>query len=113
MSLQVEVAFSGTDDKGDVKSVNMSAPMKVLPPWMIKQGMNLTKEQRGETSQEVKMGGNSIALETSDEKKSTAIDEDTKKIQVYLGDFVILLLVMKLYYIVQLLFVYFLFCVFL
>lgn len=113
MSLQVEVAFSGTDDKGDVKSVNTSAPMKVLPPWMIKQGMNLTKEQRGETSQEVKMGGNSIALEPSDEKKSTSIDEDTKKIQVYLGDFVILPYVMKLYYFVQLPFVYLLFCVFL
>lgn len=84
MSLQVEVAFSGTDDKGDVKPIN-STPMKVLPPWMIKQGMNLTKEQRGESSQEAKMAGNSVAMEPSDEKKSAALEEDDKKnIQVYL-----------------------------
>lgn len=83
MRWQVEVAFSGTDDKGDVKSINTSTPMKVLPPWMIKQGMNLTKEQRGETSQELKMGGSSVALEIIDDKKSAALDEDKKNIQVF------------------------------
>lgn len=83
MTLQVEVAFSGTDDKGDVKSIN-STPMKVLPPWMIKQGMNLTKEQRGESSQEAKMAGDSVALELSDDKKSAALEDDKKNIQVYL-----------------------------
>ncbi|THG00865.1 hypothetical protein TEA_006917 [Camellia sinensis var. sinensis] len=46
---KVEVAFSGIEEKGeDIKSENANSPMKVLPPWMIKQGMNLTKEQRGE-----------------------------------------------------------------
>ncbi|XP_047972628.1 transcription initiation factor IIE subunit alpha-like [Salvia hispanica] len=78
---KVEVAFSGADDKGDVKSINASTPMKVLPPWMIKQGMNLTKEQRGETSQETKMGGSSVAMESTDDKKAVALDEDKNKIQ--------------------------------
>ncbi|KAL0405610.1 UNVERIFIED_CONTAM: Transcription initiation factor IIE subunit alpha [Sesamum latifolium] len=79
---KVEVAFSGTDDKGeDVKSVNTNAPMKVLPPWMIKEGMKLTKEQRGETGQEEKMGGSSTAMGLSDDKKSTTLNEDTKSIQ--------------------------------
>ena len=32
------------DDKEDVKSESASTSLKVLPPWMIKQGMNLTKE---------------------------------------------------------------------
>ncbi|KAK4420514.1 Transcription initiation factor IIE subunit alpha [Sesamum alatum] len=79
---KVEVAFSGTDEKGeDVKSVNTNAPMKVLPPWMIKEGMKLTKEQRGETAREEKMGGSSTAMEFSDDKKSTTANEDTKSIQ--------------------------------
>ncbi|KAL0283098.1 UNVERIFIED_CONTAM: Transcription initiation factor IIE subunit alpha [Sesamum angustifolium] len=78
---KVEVAFSGTDEKGDVKSVNTNAPMKVLPPWMIKEGMKLTKEQRGETGHEEKMGGSSTAMGLSDDKKSTTVNEDTKSIQ--------------------------------
>ncbi|KAG5532466.1 hypothetical protein RHGRI_026934 [Rhododendron griersonianum] len=46
---KVEVAFPGVDERGeDTKSENSNSAMKVLPPWMIKQGMNLTKEQRGE-----------------------------------------------------------------
>ncbi|KAI7756870.1 hypothetical protein M8C21_000303 [Ambrosia artemisiifolia] len=32
---KVEVAFSGVEDKGEIKSE--IAPMKVLPPWMIKE----------------------------------------------------------------------------
>lgn len=82
MISQVEVAFSGTDEKGDVKSVNTNTPMKVLPPWMIKEGMNLTKEQRGEASLEAKMGGNIIASELSDDKKSTTVNEETESIKV-------------------------------
>lgn len=31
---------------------NRQSPEKVLPSWMIKQGTNLTKEQRGEVKQE-------------------------------------------------------------
>lgn len=81
---QVEVAFSGLDEKGDnIKSEGSSSPMKVLPPWMIKQGMNLTKEQRGEVvKQEEKMGGTSAAMGLSDDKKSEASKDDAKNIQV-------------------------------
>ncbi|KAG8386963.1 hypothetical protein BUALT_Bualt03G0203300 [Buddleja alternifolia] len=78
---QVEVAFSGVDDKGDVKSLNTSTPMKVLPPWMIKEGMNLTKEQRGETKIETKMGSTSTTSELSDDKKSTIVNDESKNIQ--------------------------------
>ncbi|CAA0808619.1 Transcription factor TFIIE- alpha subunit [Striga hermonthica] len=82
---KVEVAFSGIGDKGeDVKSANTSTPMKVLPPWMIKEGMTLTKEQRGEASKEMKMDGSHGTLkasELSDDKKSTIADDEAKKIQ--------------------------------
>ncbi|OAY83516.1 General transcription factor IIE subunit 1 [Ananas comosus] len=45
----VEVALSGVEVKEeDTETDTKTTPMKVLPPWMIKQGMNLTKEQRGE-----------------------------------------------------------------
>ncbi|KAK4397947.1 Transcription initiation factor IIE subunit alpha [Sesamum angolense] len=78
---KVEVAFSGIDQKGEnVKSANPNAPMKVLPPWMIKEGMNLTKEQRGETKVETK-GGSLTASELSDDKKSTTANDDAKNIQ--------------------------------
>ncbi|PIN08346.1 Transcription initiation factor IIE, alpha subunit [Handroanthus impetiginosus] len=79
---KVEVAFSGTDEKGDVKSVNTNTPMKVLPPWMIKEGMNLTKEQRGETKPEAKMGGSLTTSELSDDKKSANVQDEEKNIQV-------------------------------
>ncbi|XP_052199067.1 transcription initiation factor IIE subunit alpha-like [Diospyros lotus] len=78
---KVEVAFSGVDEKGDIKSENASSPMKVLPPWMIKQGMNLTREQRGEAKEEMKMVGTSASLQLSDEKKSITEKDDVKNIQ--------------------------------
>lgn len=52
--------------------------MKVLPPWMIKQGMNLTKEQRGEVKPDVKVEQSSISV---DEKKSNMDKEDEKSLQ--------------------------------
>ncbi|GFY90996.1 transcription factor TFIIE, alpha subunit [Actinidia rufa] len=55
--------------------------MKVLPPWMIKQGMNLTKEQRGEVKEEVKMDGTSAPVDLSDDKKSMIGKDDTKNLQ--------------------------------
>ncbi|MBA0769872.1 hypothetical protein Gotri_018563, partial [Gossypium trilobum] len=79
---KVEVAFSGLDGKEDVKSESASTSLKVLPPWMIKQGMNLTKEQRGEIKQESKPDGSSAQPEFSDDKKSTVENDDKKKIQV-------------------------------
>ncbi|XP_017631127.1 transcription initiation factor IIE subunit alpha [Gossypium arboreum] len=78
---KVEVAFSGLDGKEDVKSESASTSLKVLPPWMIKQGMNLTKEQRGEVKQESKPDGSSAQPEFSDDKKSTVENDDKKKIQ--------------------------------
>lgn len=56
--------------------------MKVLPPWMIKQGMNLTKEQRGEVKEEGKMDGSRAPAGASDEKKSATEKHDEKNIQV-------------------------------
>lgn len=82
-SWQVEVDFSGAEGKGvDIKSENESTSQKVLPPWMIKEGMNLTKEQRGEVKQESRMDGSSEAVEFSDDKKSTVENDDKKNIQV-------------------------------
>lgn len=79
---QVEVAFSGVEGKGEgIKSEAENTNLKVLPPWMIKQGMNLTKEQRGEVRQEAKMDGSSVAVEFSDDKKSIESD-DKKNLQV-------------------------------
>jgi len=65
----------------DIKSENESTSQKVLPPWMIKEGMNLTKEQRGEVKQESRMDGSSEAVEFSDDKKSTVENDDKKNIQ--------------------------------
>ncbi|KAF3666403.1 putative xyloglucan endotransglucosylase/hydrolase protein 23-like [Capsicum annuum] len=77
---KVEVAFSGLEEKGDIKSEVSATPMKVLPPWMIKEGMNLTMEQRGEVKQESNMEGTSAAAGSSDDKKSIET-EDVKNIQ--------------------------------
>ncbi|GER31603.1 transcription initiation factor IIE alpha subunit family protein [Striga asiatica] len=77
---KVEVAFSGADDKGEVKAATSNTPMKVLPPWMIKEGMNLTKEQRGEANPEAKVPADSKASELRDDKKSSVNDE-TKNLQ--------------------------------
>ncbi|KAM7479736.1 hypothetical protein LguiA_027949 [Lonicera macranthoides] len=75
---KVEVAFSGVQEKGEsLKSENANSPMKVLPPWMIKQGMNLTKEQRGEVKQEARREVTPV----SDDKKSTDEKDDVKNLQ--------------------------------
>ncbi|KAL6175352.1 hypothetical protein ACLB2K_051993 [Fragaria x ananassa] len=49
----VEVVFSKVEDKGEdhIQSEADNTDQKVVPPWMIKEGMNLTMEQRGEVSQ--------------------------------------------------------------
>ncbi|CAH9084772.1 unnamed protein product [Cuscuta epithymum] len=80
---KVEVAFLGLDDKGDAtKSEGSSSPKKVLPPWMIKEGMNLTKEQRGEAAKhEVKMNGTPAALGFSNDRKPETGKDDVKNIQ--------------------------------
>ncbi|KAG5066442.1 General transcription factor IIE subunit 1 [Glycine max] len=70
---KVVVDFNGTEDTKDVKSETGSTSLKVLPPWMIKSGMVLTKEQRGEVKEEMKMDGTSISTSAQylDDKKST------------------------------------------
>ncbi|KAJ6897566.1 transcription initiation factor IIE subunit alpha-like [Populus alba x Populus x berolinensis] len=76
---KVEVAFAGDESKENIKSETASTGLKVLPPWMIKQGMNLTKEQRGEVKQESKMDSSSTAVEFPDEKKSAQENGDSIK----------------------------------
>ncbi|KAL4341989.1 hypothetical protein GQ457_08G020060 [Hibiscus cannabinus] len=79
---KVEVAFSGLDSKEDVKTESASTSLKVLPPWMIKQGMNLTKEQRGEVKQEdSKTDVGSAQPDFKDDKKSAVENDDKKNIQ--------------------------------
>lgn len=84
-NLQVEVDFSGVEGKGkDIKSEADGASLKVLPPWMIKQGMNLTKEQRGEVKQEAKMDGSgSLAAPEYSEDKKFNTENNEKNLQVY------------------------------
>ncbi|KAK1363247.1 transcription initiation factor IIE subunit alpha-like [Heracleum sosnowskyi] len=57
----VEVALP--DVGANAKSEHTSTPTKVLPPWMIKKGMVLTDEQRGEVKQESNMKGASAAAD--------------------------------------------------
>lgn len=72
------MAFSGVEEKGEIKSE--MAPMKVLPPWMIKEGMNLTNDQRG-VKQESNMEGTSASMDQKDEKKSISQEDDAKTLQ--------------------------------
>ncbi|XP_072981290.1 uncharacterized protein [Typha angustifolia] len=76
---RVEVALSGLEVKEEeTESDTKATAMKVLPPWMIKQGMNLTKEQRGEVRPGSRIDQNS---EPVDDKKQKDIKEDEKSIQ--------------------------------
>ncbi|KAL3018152.1 hypothetical protein AAZX31_05G013100 [Glycine max] len=80
---KVVVDFN-TEGKGEgVKSETDSTSLKVLPPWMITSGMNLTKEQRGEVKQETKMDGTSTstAAQYTDDKKSTIGHDNNQNIQ--------------------------------
>lgn len=60
-----------------------STSMKVLPPWMIKDGMVLTKEQRGEVKRVIKTDQASF---TAEEKKPGAEKEDEKSLQASAAD---------------------------
>ncbi|KAH8487243.1 hypothetical protein H0E87_025998, partial [Populus deltoides] len=77
----VEVSFSGVEGKEDLKFETASTGLKVLLPWMIKQGINLTKEQRGEVKEESKMDDSSAAAEPSDDKKISIENDDKIKKQ--------------------------------
>ena len=75
--VDVEFAGSGTKEEG-AESGRNGSDLKVLPPWMVKEGMNLTKEQRGETSN---ASNGDEKSEGKDEKKQDP-KEDEKSIQV-------------------------------
>ncbi|KAK8962875.1 hypothetical protein KSP40_PGU004497 [Platanthera guangdongensis] len=76
---RVEVALPGMDVKEEDTGLDTkSASMKVLPPWMIKKGMVLTKEQRGEVKAGIETAQ---SLYTMDEKKPGAEKEEGKNIQ--------------------------------
>ncbi|XP_076896346.1 transcription initiation factor IIE subunit alpha-like [Bidens hawaiensis] len=74
---KVEVVFGGAEEKGEIKSEN--AAMKVLPPWMIKEGMNLTNEQRGRVNQDSNTEGSSASMDLKD--KSINQEDDAKNLQ--------------------------------
>lgn len=71
---KVEVALGPDVKEGGSESGANGASQKVLPPWMIRKGMNLTKEQRGETSSP---GNQDETSEAKDDKKQDAKDEKT------------------------------------
>nr|CAB3499758.1 unnamed protein product [Digitaria exilis] len=67
----------GVKEEGAESGKNGSE-LKVLPPWMIKDGMNLTKEQRGETSKASKLDEKTEAKEDKkqDSKDDQSIQEE-------------------------------------
>lgn len=75
---KVEVALSGVKEE-DTKPDAGATGLKVLPPWMIRQGMSLTNEQRGEVKQESKLDNGSISIDRSDDKKSIVHDKNDEK----------------------------------
>ena len=85
VSGQVEVAFLGSAEKEEnIKSDGAKSAAKPLPPWMIKQGMNLTEEQRGKVKVEAMTEGTSTALDSSDDKEQTTEEVNMKCLQARL-----------------------------
>ena len=80
MDFQVDVELAGSGVKEGDESGRDGSTLKVLPPWMVREGMNLTKEQRGESSNTSKGDEKS---EVKDEKKQD-LKEDEKSLQVRL-----------------------------
>ncbi|KAF3327931.1 General transcription factor IIE subunit 1 isoform 3 [Carex littledalei] len=73
---KVEVDLGG-GVKEEVQSEGKPTKAKVLPPWMIKKGMVLTKEQRGETS----LDAEATTQETTiDDKKQADLKDDDKSL---------------------------------
>jgi len=70
----VEVALAG-DVKKEEKDDSGAGPTKVLPPWMIREGMALNSKQRGEAKEEDRnddTGGFSNAdIKPAEEDKET------------------------------------------
>ncbi|XP_010434293.1 PREDICTED: general transcription factor IIE subunit 1-like [Camelina sativa] len=74
---ETKVEVNLGEEKEDVKSKGGDSSLKVLPPWMIKQGMKLTEEQRGETRQGAEVDGEAAKL--SDDKKTVLGNGDGDK----------------------------------
>ncbi|CAI9098661.1 OLC1v1035346C1 [Oldenlandia corymbosa var. corymbosa] len=53
--------------------------VKVIPPWLINQGMNLTKVPLGKVTEEVTEDGTKTAVELSEEKKPVTENKDVMK----------------------------------
>ncbi|KAL5722275.1 hypothetical protein ACHQM5_005814 [Ranunculus cassubicifolius] len=71
---KVEVALSGVKEE-DTKPDVGATGMKVLPPWMIKQGMQLTDEQRGEANKQEFNDNNSTPIDKKYDDKKSAVHE--------------------------------------
>ena len=67
--------IDGVKEEGAESGKNGSE-LKVLPPWMIKDGMNLTKEQRGEKIESQKLE----ISEAKDDKKQDSKDDQSLKV---------------------------------
>ncbi|ESQ29807.1 hypothetical protein EUTSA_v10023437mg [Eutrema salsugineum] len=79
---ETKVEVNLGEGKEDVKSEGGDSSQKILPPWMIKEGMKLTEEQRGEMRQEAKVDGVSGgASKLSDDKKSAMGNGDDKDLK--------------------------------
>uniref|UniRef100_A0A1J3F7T7 General transcription factor IIE subunit 1 n=1 Tax=Noccaea caerulescens TaxID=107243 RepID=A0A1J3F7T7_NOCCA len=79
---ETKVEVNLGEGKEDVKSEGGDPSQKVLPPWMIKQGMNLTAEQRGDMRQDEKVDGVSGGeAKLSDDKKSAMGNGDDKDLK--------------------------------
>lgn len=78
-SVQVEVALAGGEvKKEEGKDEAAGGPTKVLPPWMIRQGMNLSAGQRGEAKEEMKSEESATLAGGMDAKPA---EEDKEAVQ--------------------------------
>jgi transcription initiation factor TFIIE subunit alpha len=63
-------------EKEGAESGKDGSELKVIPPWMIKDGMNLTKEQRGEKIESQKLEKS----EAKDDKKQDLKDDQSVQV---------------------------------
>ncbi|KAL3680532.1 hypothetical protein R1sor_023488 [Riccia sorocarpa] len=77
---KVEVALAGGDSKKEEEKEE-AAQLKVLPPWMIRQGMNLTAAQRGETVKQEVKAEEGTSPDGPDVKDVKPAEEDKEEVQ--------------------------------
>ncbi|KAG6492800.1 hypothetical protein ZIOFF_047767 [Zingiber officinale] len=75
----IEVALSGVEAKEETEPDIKPTALKVIPPWMIKQGMNLTIEQRRGIMPEPNVEHNSDDKKSSVDDKKPSADRDNEK----------------------------------